>query len=66
MKEKYKHYKINESYRKFMPNNCPVIEETADGICVGTCSFYLKDGVCPRHGKIEEYEDKSKENKNGH
>jgi len=33
--------------------NCPIIEETADGISVGRCSFYLSDGkTCDRHGDV--------------
>ena len=43
-----------------MPNNCPVLEKTADGIPVGRCWYYLTDGLtCPRHGDVskavEEY-----------
>ena len=35
------------------PNNCPIIEQTADGHKVGACCFYIGgDGVCPRHGKV--------------
>jgi hypothetical protein len=36
---------------KFFPNNCNVMEKTADGVSVGRCWFYLRDGICPRHGK---------------
>ena len=33
--------------------NCPVMEKTADGVPVGRCWFYMKDGkTCPRHGDI--------------
>ena len=43
------------SYAKLNPNNCAVIERTADGVRVGACCFYLKDGItCPRHGKVKE------------
>jgi hypothetical protein len=49
--------KINKSYRKLFPNNCPLIEKTADGVPVGTCTFYMKDGkTCPRHGDITKHE----------
>ena len=35
--------------------NCPVIEKTADGVHVGRCWFYMKDGkTCPRHGDVSE------------
>jgi hypothetical protein len=35
-----------------MPN-CPINEQTGDGIPVGKCDFYLKDGIeCPRHGDV--------------
>lgn len=35
-------------------NNCPINEQTADGIGVGRCWHYLPDGVtCPRHGNVE-------------
>jgi hypothetical protein len=48
-------YRINTAMLKDFPRNCPVIEETADGIPVGTCWFYLPDPdgkTCPRHGKV--------------
>lgn len=33
------------------PNNCAVMERTADGVAVGRCWFYMPDGhTCPRHG----------------
>lgn len=36
-------------------SNCPINERTADGICVGRCWFYLKDGkTCPRHGDVSQ------------
>jgi len=44
--------KINEAYAKAHPNNCPLIEEDGDGRSCGTCTFYLEDGVCPRHGRV--------------
>ena len=47
---KQDNYVINPVYAQQMPNNCPVVEYTADGERVGTCTFYLKDGkTCPRH-----------------
>ena len=33
--------------------NCPILEQTADGVNVGRCWFYLPDGkTCPRHGDV--------------
>lgn len=32
--------------------NCNVMEYTGDGRPVGRCWFYLKDGICPRHGDV--------------
>lgn len=54
--------KISRIYAELFPNNCPVLEYTADGDCVGPCTFYLKDGkTCPRHGEVkpnnQEYEE---------
>ena len=47
--------RINTDYAKLHPRNCPVIEETGDGIPCGVCTFYMKDGkTCPRHGKVRE------------
>jgi len=47
--------RINWSHFKLHPRNCPVIEETADGVACGTCTFFMKEEhVCPRHGKIIE------------
>ncbi len=35
-------------------HNCPINEQTADGVLVGQCCFYLEDGkTCPRHGDVE-------------
>ena len=46
---------INEEFRKWHPNNCPVLEFTADGECVGTCTFYIgTKKICPRHGDLSE------------
>ena len=37
-----------------LPNNCPINEQTADGVIVGRCFYYLPDGrTCPRHGNVE-------------
>ena len=44
--------RINKSYHKMFPNNCPVIEVTGDGVEVGTCTYHIPDGVCPRHGRL--------------
>ena len=33
--------------------NCPINEQTGDGVRVGQCCFYLEDGItCPRHGDV--------------
>lgn len=48
--------RVNKSFQKLFPSNCPLIEKTADGIEVGTCCFYMEDGTtCPRHGDIAVY-----------
>jgi hypothetical protein len=49
-------HEISEYMLVSHPNNCPVIERTADGERVGVCWFHLKDGVCPRHGKVKPQE----------
>lgn len=33
-------------------NNCPINEQTADGVQVGRCYYYLNQNVCPRHGDV--------------
>ena len=34
-------------------SNCPINEQTADGVAVGRCWFHLPDGkTCPRHGDV--------------
>lgn len=45
---------VNTAYAKLNPNNCAVIERTADGISVGACTFYLgiTGMICPRHGVV--------------
>lgn len=36
-------------------SNCPIDEQTADGVVVGRCWFHLPDGkTCPRHGDVSE------------
>ena len=35
-----------------LPDNCAVRELTADGVSVGRCMFYVRDGQCPRHGDV--------------
>src|ERR1035437_5462555 len=48
-------HKILTRYEKMNPFNCPVDEQTADGVYVGACEFYLKDGItCPRHGVVKD------------
>lgn len=47
------HLEICEGYAKTNPRNCAVLERTADGVSVGACCYYLRDGTtCPRHGKV--------------
>jgi hypothetical protein len=41
----------------WMPNNCAVREHTADGVSVGRCMFFVKDGVCPRHGDVRKVQE---------
>lgn len=36
------------------PNNCPILEQTADGYNVGRCWFHLENNKCPRHGDVTE------------
>lgn len=49
----------SKSYAARMPNNCAVIERTADGVSVGPCTHYLENGTtCPRHGKVKPHNDK--------
>lgn len=33
-------------------NNCAVMEVTADGVNVGRCWYYLRAGLCYRHGDV--------------
>ena len=45
---------INKLYSETFQNNCAVIERTGDGISVGACTHYLKNGTtCPRHGVVK-------------
>lgn len=44
---------INKKYAEMYPNNCAIFERTADGKRAGVCTFHLRDGVCPRHGKVK-------------
>lgn len=33
--------------------NCPINEQTGDGVSCGRCWHYLPDGkTCPRHGDV--------------
>jgi len=42
-----------EKLQAHFPENCPIREQTADGVPVGRCWFHLKDGkTCPRHGDV--------------
>jgi hypothetical protein len=50
----------SKSYAAWMPNNCAVIERTADGVSVGPCTHYLENGTtCPRHGKVKPHNDQA-------
>jgi len=45
---------INEAAARLFPNNCAVIVRTGDGISVGACTHYLRNGTdCPRHGRVK-------------
>jgi len=45
---------ISPKAAELFPDNCAVIERTADGQRVGACTYYLTDGVrCPRHGRVK-------------
>ena len=47
--------RFSTSMNKILPENCAVLEKTADGTPVGACTFFLKDGrICPRHGIVKE------------
>lgn len=46
-------YEISAEMELRFPQNCPVLEKTADGYRVGHCWFSLKDGFCPRHGRVK-------------
>lgn len=48
------HLEVSPAMAAQHPNNCAVIERTADGVNVGACWFYLTDGItCPRHGVVK-------------
>lgn len=41
-----------DTEKKFS-GNCPINEQTGDGVVVGRCWFSLENGVtCPRHGDV--------------
>lgn len=42
--------RFSGSMVEMFPNNCPLIEKTADGVEVGACWFGMKNDICPRHG----------------
>lgn len=46
-------HKISLAYEKLYPRNCPVMEYTPDEVYVGVCTFYVRDGVCQRHGLVK-------------
>jgi len=39
-------------WRKLNPNHCPIVLRDGDGKSAGACNYYLKDGICPQHGRI--------------
>ena len=39
-----------------LTGNCPIREHTGDGAYVGRCDYACYDGVCPRHGVLEDYQ----------
>lgn len=42
--------------RRLNLRNCPIIEQTGDGVSCGRCCFYLPDGkTCLRHGDVSVY-----------
>jgi len=48
---------VGEAWRKQNPHHCPVKLRDGDGKSVGACWYYLRDGICPTHGKIYEQTD---------
>ena len=45
----------SKAYDKLFPRNCAVIERTGDGVNLGSCTHFLKDGTtCPRHGNVKQ------------
>lgn len=47
-------YEICKEFEKMNPHHCPVRLRAGDGVSVGPCWYYLKDGVCPVHGLVKE------------
>lgn len=35
--------------------SCPIREHTGDDHYVGRCDFATYNGICPRHGVVEDY-----------
>ena len=53
--------RINHVLRKLNPRNCPIFEQTIDGVEIGVCAFFMPDGkTCPRHGDVTKFEEASK------
>lgn len=46
--------KILGSASVSFPNNCPINERTADGTLVGRCWHHAPNGICERHGDVNE------------
>lgn len=43
---------LSEVWRRANPNHCPVVLRTGDGDNAGACWHFLREGVCPDHGRI--------------
>lgn len=44
---------MTDKTTKAFSNNCPIVEQTADGHPVGRCWFWCGDNqTCPRHGDV--------------
>lgn len=57
--EKSKGEVLSEIWRKANPRHCPVVLRDGEGKSVGACLHYLREGVCPTHGKIYDHNNRS-------
>ena len=47
-------YEIYTEFEKEYPRHCPVRLRAGDGVPVGPCWHFLKDGkTCPQHGVVK-------------